>query len=73
METARRSLVKALSWRFLATAITTVVAYVLTGELLFAVEIGALDTLAKLLVYYLHERLWTRIKYGKIESTDYQI
>ena len=73
METARRSLVKALSWRAFATIITTVVAYLLTGELLFAVEIGALDTAAKLLMYYLHERVWLRIPYGKIESTDYQI
>ena len=35
METKRRSLLKALSWRFLATAITTIIAYILSGELRF--------------------------------------
>lgn len=73
METKRRTLFKALSWRFFATAITTTVAYLLTGELDFAMEIGAIDTVAKLLVYYAHERVWMRIPYGKVETPDYQI
>jgi len=73
METKRRSVLKALSWRFFATAITTTVAYVLSGELAFAMEIGAVDTVAKLFVYYAHERAWMRIPYGKVDSPDYQI
>lgn len=73
METARRSFLKALSWRFFATAITTTVAYLLTGELTFAMEIGAIDTVAKLFVYFAHERVWMRIPYGKVETPDYQI
>jgi uncharacterized membrane protein len=73
VETKRRSLAKALSWRVFATFITMTVAYLLTGELLFAAKIGAFDTLAKLLVYFVHERVWQRISYGKIDSPDYQI
>ena len=73
METRRRSLAKALSWRLFATLITMSVAYLLTGELGFAVEIGALDTLVKIAVYFLHERIWQRIRYGKIDTPDYQI
>jgi len=73
MDSKRRSLAKALSWRVLATLITMSVAFYLTGELTFAVEIGLLDTLAKLAIYFGHERMWQRISYGKIESPDYQI
>jgi adenylylsulfate kinase len=73
METARRSLIKALSWRFFATSITTTVAYFVTGEIEFAMEVGAIDTVAKLFVYYAHERVWMRIPYGKVEAPDYQI
>ena len=73
METKRRSLAKALSWRFFATLITMLVAYLITEELSFALEIGAADTLLKLVIFFGHERVWQRIPYGKIESVDYQI
>ena len=73
METKRRSLYKALSWRFFATAITMSVAYGITGEIEFALEIGALDTVIKLGVYFFHERMWLRLPFGKVEKSDYQI
>lgn len=73
METKRRSLAKALSWRALAVMITTGVVYALTRELKFAFEIGAVDTVAKLGIYFVHERVWQRIPYGKIDAPDYQI
>ncbi len=73
METKRRSVAKALSWRVFATLITMAVAYALTAELTFAAKIGAADTLAKLAIYFAHERVWQRIPYGKIDSPDYQI
>ena len=49
----RRSIVKALSWRFLATLITVCVAFIITGKVYVAAEIGLLDTIVKLGVYYL--------------------
>ena len=74
LETQRRSLLKSLSWRFLATLITGVVAYLLTDEILFAAKIGALDTSVKFIAYFAHERLWLRLPYGRIEPpADYQI
>jgi len=73
VETKRRSFAKALSWRVLATLITMSVAYALTKEITFAVEIGVIDTVAKLAIYFGHERVWQRISYGKIDSPDYQI
>lgn len=74
MESKRRSLVKALSWRFFAVLITTSVAFAITGEWVFALEIGALDTTIKIGAYYMHERMWLRSSYGvDKESKDYQI
>lgn len=73
METHGRSLAKALSWRFFATVITATIAYVLTGELRFAIEIGLIDTVVKLVIYFAHERIWQRIPYGKIAKPDYEI
>jgi uncharacterized membrane protein len=73
METKRRSLVKALSWRVFATIITGSVVFVLTRKVNFAVEIGLIDTVIKIFVYFAHERVWQRIPYGRVEAPDYQV
>ena len=74
MENHRRSIAKALSWRLLATIITTCIVYLLTGKGEFAATVGLADTLVKFFVYITHERVWNRIDYGrqKIEP-DYII
>ncbi len=68
MDTPRRSIVKALSWRLLATLITTGIVYYFTGKGEFAATIGLADTLIKLFVYITHERVWNRISYGRQKS-----
>jgi len=73
METKRRSLIKALSWRVFATVITGTVAFCLTGKAGFALEIGLIDTAIKIFVYFAHERVWQRIPYGRVEAPDYQV
>mmetsp|Transcript_5867 Transcript_5867/g.6941 ORF Transcript_5867/g.6941 Transcript_5867/m.6941 type:complete len:116 (+) Transcript_5867:357-704(+) len=53
-----RSLVKSLSWRFVATFTTFLLTYIISGELTTAFKIGPADFVFKLLVFYLHERIW---------------
>ena len=74
MESHRRSLAKALSWRFFAFVITFAVAYLITGKTQAAAEIGLADSLVKIVAYYAHERAWFRIPFGKEEPPiDYEI
>lgn len=68
MESTRRSLAKALSWRIVATLITSAIVYLLTGRGEFAATIGLADTTLKLFIYFGHERLWNRIPYGREEK-----
>ncbi|MEM0996747.1 MAG: DUF2061 domain-containing protein [Bacteroidota bacterium] len=56
-----RSVSKALSWRTIATLTTVGLALLITGDTETALSIGGLELGTKLLLYYLHERLWTRI------------
>lgn len=72
-ETHLRSALKAFSWRFLATFITAGIVWALTGEGAFAMKVGLLDTLLKLLIYFVHERVWLRIPLGKIKARDFEI
>ena len=73
METKRRSIAKAVSWRVVATLVTASVVYVVTGEGAVALEIGLIDTSIKMFGYFGHERLWLRIPYGQRKRMDYRI
>lgn len=73
MDTHKRSIAKTISWRVAATIITGVVTYFLTGRLDFAVTVGLADTFVKFFIYYAHERMWSRISYGKVRPLDYEI
>ena len=63
----RRSLAKTLTWRFIATTTTIFVAFILTGSLVISLEIGSLEVILKTIFYYLHEKGWERVDYGKDE------
>jgi uncharacterized membrane protein len=73
LDTHKRSIAKTISWRVVATIVTGVVTYLLTGRLDFAVTVGLADTLVKFFIYYAHERIWTRIWYGKVRPLEYEI
>ncbi len=68
METKKRSIMKAISWRFIATIITSLLVLLLTGEGTFAATIGLADTSLKFFIYFAHERMWNRIRYGLEEK-----
>ena len=74
-ESKWRSVVKTLSWRFLATVITMAIVYIGLGDHTLALKVGLADTSVKLLVYFVHERVWQRLSFGLIprKPTDYQI
>ena len=60
-----RSIVKAVSWRVVGTIDTLVVSYVVTGKIALAASIASVDFLTKLVLYFFHERIWNKIKWGK--------
>ncbi|MCZ6644246.1 MAG: DUF2061 domain-containing protein [Gammaproteobacteria bacterium] len=63
-ESRSRSLLKGLTWRFIATATTILIAWWITGDTRVALEIGLIEVFAKIGVYYVHERAWSRIPMG---------
>jgi len=66
VESHTRSVVKSLSYRVFGSLGTSAVAWVLTRKLSISLAVGALDTVVKLCLYYLHERAWSHIPYGRI-------
>jgi uncharacterized membrane protein len=65
-----RSVVKSISWRTVGTIDTMMIAWLVTGKLDFAVTIGGVELFTKMFLYYLHERTWNRIRFGRIDPAD---
>jgi sulfate adenylyltransferase subunit 1 (EFTu-like GTPase family)/uncharacterized membrane protein len=68
-QTRRRSLAKALSWRLLGSVLTFLVVFGFTRDLGLSLAITATEALVKIAVYYLHEEVWSRYRYG-IDGAD---
>lgn len=64
-ETNIRSIVKGFSWRLFATTTTVIIVYIFFGRLDLAIAAGIIETISKVLLYYGHEKIWQRIRWGK--------
>lgn len=71
LETQSRSIVKAVSYRFVGAALTMSIALILTRRLGLAAAFGLLDVIVKIFGYYFHERLWDRINFGRIKLAEF--
>lgn len=73
MESHFRSIIKAITWRTGGTAVTFAVAWMLTKKLELAAQIGVFDTVVKIGAFYIHERVWNRLNFGKKKPPEYHI
>ena len=59
-DSVRKSVMKTMSWRIVATTTTFVISWIVTGSLLAGGAIASIEFWAKLALYYAHERAWAR-------------
>ncbi len=64
-ETHARSLAKAISWRTTGSIDTFVVTFVISGSTKIAGSVALAEVVTKILIYYLHERVWALVPWGK--------
>jgi adenylylsulfate kinase len=64
-ETNTRSIVKGVTWRVVATGTTMTIVYVFFGNLELAIATGLLETIAKVGLYWGHEKVWQKVKWGR--------
>ena len=67
-ETTRRSGVKTATWRTIASLDTFALAWFFTGSVATAVSIGGIEIITKLVLYFFHERAWSRIRWGILHT-----
>jgi adenylylsulfate kinase len=68
METRTRSLAKAISWRIFATLTTMLLVYAFTGNLAISEGVGITELASKIVIYYVHERIWNALPFGKAQK-----
>jgi len=73
MESRSRSLAKAVSYRVLGSISTGALVFLFTGNLGVSVGAGLLDSIVKIVLYFLHERVWQHISYGRPKAPEYEI
>lgn len=60
-----KSIVKSVSWRCVGTLDTIIISFLVTGKLNMAISIGSVEVFSKILLYYVHERVWERVSMKK--------
>lgn len=64
-ETNKRSIVKGISWRVVATTTTVIIVYIFFGRLDLAIAAGMIETVLKVGLYWAHERAWFKVSWGR--------
>ncbi len=60
----KRHLIKTITWRILGTLDTMLLAWIISGDALMGLKIGFAEVLTKMILYFLHEKVWYRINFG---------
>ena len=65
IDTNARSIVKTISWRITGSTATFLIAYIMTGNFALAGVIGIIQLISNTILYYIHERIWNNIYWGR--------
>jgi uncharacterized membrane protein len=60
-----RSFLKAISWRFFGNLISWIIIYELTHKAKLAFIASGIELVVKIVLYYAHERVWNKVKWGR--------
>lgn len=73
MDSRGRSLAKAFSYRLLGSASTGAMVFFFTGDMRTSIGAGLLDSVVKIVLYFLHERVWNSVPFGRPKAPEYEI
>jgi len=60
----KRHIYKTFSWRAIGTIDTIIFSWIIIGDPLVGLKIGGAEMISKMILYYLHEKLWYKINFG---------
>ena len=66
-ESHKRSVIKAVSYRLMGTFATMIIVFIFTRKVVLSIGVGFFELLAKIGCFYLHERIWGKIRWGRVD------
>ncbi|TDN78826.1 putative membrane protein [Salegentibacter sp. 24] len=66
----KRHIAKSITWRVIGTLDTILLSWLISGNFNTGLKIGVVEAVTKMLFYYLHERVWFKIRAGVTENGD---
>ena len=64
LESKKRHIAKTITWRFIGTIDTMLLAWFISGNPLTGLKIGFAEVITKMILYYFHERVWYKMDFG---------
>lgn len=65
MDPTKRTVAKTISWRLVGSGTTFLITYCVSGNLDIASTIAIAQLTANTILYFIHERLWGRVNWGR--------
>lgn len=63
-KTYKRHIAKTITWRIVGTIDTILLAWLISGNPYTGLKVGFSEVITKMVLYYLHERAWFKVKMG---------
>lgn len=60
----KRHIAKTFTWRLVGTIDTMILAGIISGDPMVGLKVGGAEVVTKMILYYLHERVWYKVDYG---------
>jgi len=60
----KRHLAKTITWRLIGTLDTIVISWIISGNPIIGLKVGFVEVFTKMFLYFLHERIWYKTKFG---------
>jgi uncharacterized membrane protein len=60
----KRHVLKTITWRIIGTLDTMLIAWIISGDPMIGISIGGVELFTKMILYYLHERVWYKSNFG---------
>ena len=60
----KRHIMKTMTWRVIGTIDTIIIGWIISGDPLIGLSIGSVEIITKMILYFIHERIWYKINFG---------
>ena len=66
MVSYKRHILKTITWRVIGTLDTMIISWAVTGSWQWGLAIGGIEVFTKMILYYIHERIWSSVTWGRV-------